>query len=228
MYTGTSDISLLSCPVLCSQWYFKLNDKECNVSKGGECSQIPSSSFQSPTTRTTLLSNLVSLTIAVTLNLNTPLPSLAIPSLNAQAPLLSPTTPFSEAKNLRTGLENGKIRPCPSTNPGCITTNPKSSSFTFPLTIPDNISKNAIQASSRTIFVFSCQYLQAEVDGSFGRDVLEFLIKGDKVVYRCMATKVTYVYPFTTALGDSKGQEERVKKIVDELGWYAPSYDSMD
>lgn len=73
------------------------------------------------------------------------------------------------------------------------------------------------------------QYLQAEVDdGGFGRDVLEFLVKGDVVAYRSIATKVTYVYPFTTALGDSKGQEERMKKIVDQLGWYAPSFDTMD
>lgn len=72
------------------------------------------------------------------------------------------------------------------------------------------------------------QYLQAEIDGGFGRDVLEFLVKGDMVAYRCMATKVTYVYPFTTALGDSKGQEERMKKILDQLGWLSPSFDSMD
>lgn len=72
------------------------------------------------------------------------------------------------------------------------------------------------------------QFLQAEVDGGFGRDVLEFLVKGDVVAYRAMATKVTYVYPFTTALGDSKGQEERMKKIVNQLGWYAPSLESME
>lgn len=72
------------------------------------------------------------------------------------------------------------------------------------------------------------QYLQAEVDGGLGRDVIEFFVKGDVVTYRCMATKVTYIYPFTTAFGDSKGQEERMKQIVDELGWYAPSFDSMD
>lgn len=67
-----------------------------------------------------------------------------------------------------------------------------------------------------------------EVDGGLGRDVLEFLIKGDVVAYRVMATQVTYVYPFTTAFGDSKGQEERMKKVVEELGWYSPSFDSMD
>lgn len=72
------------------------------------------------------------------------------------------------------------------------------------------------------------KYLEAEVDGGFGRDIMEFLVKGDVVSYRCMASKVTYVYPFTTALGDSKGQEERMKKIVDQLGWYAPSLDFMD
>nr|GEU66089.1 reverse transcriptase domain-containing protein [Tanacetum cinerariifolium] len=38
------------------------------------------------------------------------------------------------------------------------------------------------------------------------------MVKGDVVSYRCMAAKVTYVYPFTTALGDSKGQEERIRK----------------
>lgn len=66
------------------------------------------------------------------------------------------------------------------------------------------------------------------MDGGFGRDVLEFLVNGNVVKFRAMATKVTYVYPFTTALGDSRGQEERMKKIVNELGWYAPSFDSMD
>lgn len=80
-------------------------------------------------------------------------------------------------------------------------------------------------ADDRTI---AGKYLQAEVDGGFGRDVLEFLVKGDSVAYRAMATKVTYIYPFTTAFGDSKGQEERIKMITEELGWYAPSLDSMD
>lgn len=70
--------------------------------------------------------------------------------------------------------------------------------------------------------------MQAEVDGGFSRDVIEFLVKGDVVAYRAVAKKVTYVYPFTTSLGDSKGQEERMKRIMDQLGWYAPSFDSMD
>jgi hypothetical protein len=72
------------------------------------------------------------------------------------------------------------------------------------------------------------KYLQAEVDGKFDRDILEFLVKGDVVAYRCMAAKVTYVYPFTTAFGDSKGQEEKLKQINDQLGWFAPSFDSME
>lgn len=72
------------------------------------------------------------------------------------------------------------------------------------------------------------QYLQAEVDGGLGRDMLEFLVKEDVVAYRCMATKVTYIYPFTTAFGDSKGQQERLKKISDILGWHAPDFEIMD
>ena len=75
---------------------------------------------------------------------------------------------------------------------------------------------------------FPGQYLQAEVDAGFGRDVMEFLVKGDVVAYRSMATKVTYIYPFTTAFGDSKGEEERVERIVEQLGWYSPKFDTMD
>ncbi|XP_057514799.1 thylakoid lumenal 17.9 kDa protein, chloroplastic-like [Actinidia eriantha] len=183
------------------------------------------------------LKNLLSLSLA--LALSSPLPSLAIPSLSSQPSL--PTTPFSQSKSLATGLENGKIRPCPSINPGCVSTNPKSSSFAFPWTIPENRSDNAIQKLQEAVLETQKnakiqviedtpdgQYLQAEIDGGFGRDVLEFLVKGDVVAYRCMATKVTYVYPFTTALGDSKGQEERIKKIVEQLGWLSPSFDFMD
>ncbi|KAL9419689.1 hypothetical protein AB3S75_037455 [Citrus x aurantiifolia] len=187
-----------------------------------------------------ILSHLLSL--ALTATFNSPLPCLAVPSVNSQFPLLSPTTPFSQSKNLQLGLqEDGKIRPCPSTNPGCVSTNPKSSSFAFPLRIPENSTENAIQKLQEAILKTQKnvkigvvedtpfgQYLQAEVDGGFGRDVLEFLVKGDVVAYRSVAKKVTYVYPFTTALGDSKGQEERMKQIIAELGWYAPSFDSME
>ncbi|KAL2347050.1 hypothetical protein Fmac_001050 [Flemingia macrophylla] len=186
-----------------------------------------------------VLPNLLSLALAATLT--TPLPSHAIPSLNSQSPPISLTTPFSQSKNLELGLENGKIRPCPSINPGCISTNPKSSSFAFPWLIPANSSDDAIQKLREAILktqknakfqlvenTLYGQYLQAEVDGGFGRDVIEFLVKDDVVSYRCMAMKVTYVYPFTTAFGDSKGQEARLKQINDQLGWYAPSFDSME
>ncbi|CAJ1975066.1 unnamed protein product [Sphenostylis stenocarpa] len=186
-----------------------------------------------------VLPNLLSLALAATLA--SPFPSHAIPSFNSQSPPISLTTPFSQSKNLELGLENGKIRPCPSINPGCISTNPKSSSFSFPWLIPENSLDDAIQKLREAILKTQKnvkfqlvedtpdgKYLLAEVDGGFGRDVLEFLVKGDVVAYRCMAMKVTYVYPFTTALGDSKGQEARLKQINDLLGWYAPSFDSME
>ena len=71
-------------------------------------------------------------------------------------------------------------------------------------------------------------YIEAEMDGGVGRDVMEFLVKKDAgvVAYRCMATKVTFVYPFTTAVGDSKGQKQRIAAISQELGWYAPDIQS--
>ncbi|KAL6319172.1 hypothetical protein AAG906_013845 [Vitis piasezkii] len=200
---------------------------------------IPTETSRNSNTRPFLLPNLLSFALTVSLA-SSPL-SLALPSINSQSSLLPPTTPFSQSKNLQVGLENGKIRPCPSINPGCVSTNPKSSSFAFPLTIPEKYSDNAVQKLQETILKTQRnakiqvvedtpdgQYLRAEVDGGFGRDIMEFLVKGDVVAYRTMATKVTYVYPFTTALGDSKGQEERMKKIIDLLGWYAPSLDSMD
>lgn len=140
---------------------------------------------QNPNTKPVLLSNLLSLAVAVTLT--SPFPSLAIPFLNSQSQSStqpSPTTPFSESKNLATGLENGyftnlilfcgftffllikvpneffflnycrKIRPCPSINPGCVSTNPKSSSFSFPWSIPENSSNNAIEVLHIYVFPF--------------------------------------------------------------------------
>ncbi|VVB03978.1 unnamed protein product [Arabis nemorensis] len=152
----------------------------------------------------------------------------AIPSLSSSQPL---TTPFTQSKFLQTGLLNGKIRPCPSTNPGCVSTNPTSSSFAFPLSIPETDTQDPIQKLKEAIVKTQKnpkflvledtpygRYLEAEVEGSgFSRDLMEFLVKKDVVAYRCMATKVTFVYPFTTAFGDSKGQEEKMKKLVDEL-----------
>ncbi|CAA7405194.1 unnamed protein product [Spirodela intermedia] len=186
------------------------------------------------------LSSLAPLGLSLALSFSSP--SLAVPfPAGVGAPVVVPTTPFSQSRDLKFGLEDGKIRPCPSTNPGCVSTNPKSSSFAFPLVIPSGSSENAVQALKDAILrtqknvKFQVaeetpygQYLQAEVDGGFGRDVMEFLVKGDVVVYRSMATKVTYIYPFTTAFGDSKGQEERMEKIVEQLGWYSPKFDTMD
>lgn len=185
--------------------------------------------------------SIISLAIAVALI--TQPPSSAIPSFGSKSlSLPSAATPFLQAQNLPTGLEDGKIRPCPSINPGCVSSNPKSSNFAFPWTVSGKSTdgsaiqqlKDAILKTQKNVKLQPVEdtpagiYLQAEVDGGFGRDILEFLVNGDVVSFRAMATKVTYLYPFTTALGDSRGQEERIKRIVNELGWYAPSFDSMD
>uniref|UniRef100_A0ACD5XZZ0 Uncharacterized protein n=1 Tax=Avena sativa TaxID=4498 RepID=A0ACD5XZZ0_AVESA len=158
----------------------------------------------------------------------------------------SPSTPYSQSRTLLLGLDtNGKIRTCPSTNPGCVCTNPTvgaSSSVASPLIIPDATSADAAAQSLRQAIiktqknvVFKVdqqtphgQYIQAEVDGGFGRDVMEYLVRKDAgvVAYRCVATKVTFLYPFTTAIGDSRGQEQRVAAVAQELGWYAPDVSS--
>ncbi|PKA56949.1 Thylakoid lumenal 17.9 kDa protein, chloroplastic [Apostasia shenzhenica] len=177
---------------------------------------------------------------AVALSLNSPLPSLASPPPDSRS-FFPPATPYSQSQSLRTGLEDGKIRPCPSMNPGCISTNPKSSSFDFPMVIPEDSMENAVQRLRDAIVKTQRNakfqideetpyghYLQVEVDGGFGRDVMEFAVKGDIVAYRSMATKVTFIYPFTTALGNSDGQKDRISKLKAELGWFSPSFASMD
>ncbi|CAM0949711.1 unnamed protein product [Alopecurus aequalis] len=167
-------------------------------------------------------------------------------TLAAVAAAQSSSTPYSQSRTLQLGLDtNGKIRTCPSTNPGCVCTNPTvgaSSSVASPLIIPDATSADAAVQSLRqaimktqknVVFKVDQQtpnghYIQAEVDGGFGRDVMEYLVRKDAgvVAYRCIATKVTFLYPFTTAIGDSRGQEQRISAVAQELGWYAPDISS--
>ncbi|EHA8592020.1 putative thylakoid lumenal 17.9 kDa protein, chloroplastic [Cocos nucifera] len=105
--------------------------------------QTPTATSQNSTIKRLLLSSLAPLTLAMTLS--SPIASVAIPSPSSQSSPFPSSTPYSQSQNLQLGLENGKIRPCPSTNPGCVSTNPKSSSFAFPWVIPENSSENAVQ-----------------------------------------------------------------------------------
>lgn len=195
----------------------------------------PSSSSAPPVTTRRALALLLS-TSSLTLAAVVPAPAVAQAAANPFS------TPYSQSRTLQLGLDtNGKIRTCPSTNPGCVCTNPTvgaSSSVASPLIIPESTSADAAAQLLRQAIVktqknvsFNVdqqtphgQYIQAEVNGGFGRDVMEFLVKKDAgvVAYRCVATKVTFVYPFTTAVGDSRGQEQRVAAVAQELGWYAP------
>ncbi|KAG6573135.1 Thylakoid lumenal 17.9 kDa protein, chloroplastic, partial [Cucurbita argyrosperma subsp. sororia] len=226
-------------PALVSPWKKKKNNNNQFLSAVLNRTSPPSmAALPNPKHKPIFISHLLSFALSITLT--SPFPSLAIPSFNSLSSPLSPTTPFSQSKDLPIGLENGKIRPCPSINPSCVSTNPKSSSFAFPLSIPESFTGNPIQKLQEVILETQSnakiqmvedtpygQYMEAEVDGNFGRDVIEFLVRGDVAAYRIMAAKVTYVYPFTTALGDSKGQEERMKKIIEELDWYSPTFESM-
>lgn len=151
-------------------------------------------------------------------------------------------TPYSQSQTqkLQMGLLNGKIRPCPSNiNPNCISTSSMNATFAIPLEIPPEASENAtrkllsaIQTTQRNAKVVTLedtptgQFLQVEVDGVFGRDVMEFLVKSDVVTYRSLAEKVLYIYPFTTPISDFGAQDKRIKAIQEELGWNAPTWDS--
>jgi hypothetical protein len=59
----------------------------------------------------------------------------------------------------------------------------------------------------------------AEVDGRFGRDLIEFLVKKDVVTYRSIAEKVIFVYPFTTPVSDLDAQRKRMEQLRQEIGW---------
>ncbi|BAD45508.1 unknown protein [Oryza sativa Japonica Group] len=159
-----------------------------------------------------------------------------------------PSTPYSQSQSQQQfGLDaKGRIRACPSTNPGCVSTNPTvgaSCSLASPLIVPANTPTDKAAASLREAILKTQRnavikadeetayghYIQAEVDGGAGRDVMEFLLKESQsqsqevvAAYRCVATKVIFVYPFTTAVGDSRGQSQRIAAVAQELGWYAP------
>lgn len=62
-------------------------------------------------------------------------------------------------------------------------------------------------------------YVLAEVDGRFGRDLIEFLVKKDVVTYRSIAEKVIFVYPFTTPVSDLDAQRKRMEQLRQEIGW---------
>ncbi|XP_031475046.1 thylakoid lumenal 17.9 kDa protein, chloroplastic isoform X2 [Nymphaea colorata] len=95
--------------------------------------------------RPSLSSILTSAAVALSL-LCSPSSSLAIPyPISSSSSPLTTSTPYFQAQNQQFGLEDGKIRPCPSMNPGCISTNPKSSSFAFPWIIPQTDAENPLQ-----------------------------------------------------------------------------------
>ncbi|XP_020583841.1 thylakoid lumenal 17.9 kDa protein, chloroplastic-like [Phalaenopsis equestris] len=100
---------------------------------------------------------------AIAIILTSPFPSLATLPLAPQTFSTSSTTPYSQSKSLKLGLEDGKIRACPSTNPSCVSTNPLSSSFAFPLVIPQGSLQNAVQ-KLRNAIVGTQSNVKFEVD----------------------------------------------------------------
>eukprot|EP01018_Ginkgo_biloba_P003761 Gb_17184 [translate_table: standard] len=75
--------------------------------------------------------------LAVAAGLFSPLPAFALPSV--------PSTPYTQSQGLELGLENGRIRACPSTNPSCISTTSRSASFAMPWRIPQDYSDDVLK-----------------------------------------------------------------------------------
>eukprot|EP00898_Chlorokybus_atmophyticus_P007519 jgi/Chlat1/7769/Chrsp66S07241 len=176
-----------------------------------------------PASRRVMLASLLSVTA---------LPLLAAAEANA--------TPFEESKVMQLGTRDGRLRPCPSAaNPNCISTSSTDASYAPPWETPSLTTEEAVVAIKQAVFA-TCKnatftstqsseagtYLQFKVDGRYGPDAIEFLIKDDPqqrtqhtVLFRSLATKVIFVYPFQTAISDFGEQKKRLTKLRQQLDW---------
>uniref|UniRef100_A0A453E0L7 Uncharacterized protein n=1 Tax=Aegilops tauschii subsp. strangulata TaxID=200361 RepID=A0A453E0L7_AEGTS len=128
----------------------------------------PSSSSAPPaTTRRALLLSTSALTLAA-----------VVPAV-AQAAANPFSTPYSQSRTLQLGLDTnglvGKIRTCPSTNPGCVCTNPTvgaSSSVASPLIIPESTSADAAAQMLRQAILKTQKNVSFNVDQQTPHDDL--------------------------------------------------------
>eukprot|EP00270_Netrium_digitus_P009773 TRINITY_DN2996_c0_g1_i1.p1 TRINITY_DN2996_c0_g1~~TRINITY_DN2996_c0_g1_i1.p1 ORF type:complete len:328 (+),score=44.19 TRINITY_DN2996_c0_g1_i1:141-1124(+) len=175
--------------------------------------------------------------------------------LSSSSPAMADdTTPYMRSQSTlleewqQTGLVNGRIRSCPSdVNPNCVSTSSNNASYGLPWVVPtpqngssgpllsNTVSKleSAIVSSQKNASIVQSTdaeggyYIKAELDGLYGRDVLEFFVREDMVLYRSMAQRVLYVYPFTTPLGDFDAQRRHLREVQSELGWLSFSCEDL-
>ncbi|GAQ79288.1 hypothetical protein KFL_000270480 [Klebsormidium nitens] len=147
-------------------------------------------------------------------------------------------TPYSQTQGKQTvvGLLKGRLRACPSDyNPNCVSSASNNASYMSPWELPERLQgqsskaaqaiETAVLATQKNATILKSEpiddkhYVLAEVDGRFGRDLIEFLVKRDVVTYRSIAEKVIFVYPFTTPISDLDAQRKRMEQLRQEIGW---------
>ena len=97
--------------------------------------------------------------------------------------------------------------------------------FCFCLTLLDSLlCLQVVYSRSPPFSLRPGHFFLVEADGRFGRDTVEILLKKDVVLYRSMAGKIVYVYPFTTPITDFDTQRKRMASLGDTLGWSLPSF----
>ncbi|GMH45911.1 hypothetical protein BSKO_13874 [Bryopsis sp. KO-2023] len=151
------------------------------------------------------------------------------------------------ADKIEFGPLNGSIRGCPtSVNPNCISTGSlnktygpawRSGSATIDATVERIIDAVPQTCPGSELVALKSvdekQYIAFWVDGPFGKDTVEFLVKPDTtasrnwegdiegplVTYRAIAGKVKYIYPIQQPITDFDAQRKRMDAIRARLGW---------
>ncbi|CAI5476179.1 unnamed protein product [Closterium sp. Yama58-4] len=202
-----------------------------------DCGNLASASHASPRGRivSAVAGALVAIHLAAAAS---PLEAVAA-AFNAAHPWVaaaeqSPYVRAQEGQDEDVGLLDGRIRPCPlAVNPNCVSTSSLSLAYSPPWTVPSLSSATAVQrlegvlrsALKNPVIEDSVDvadgghYIRAKTDGLFGRDTVELLLRDDNVLYRSIAGRVVYIYPFTTPLTDFDAQRKRMDALGKELGW---------
>ncbi|CAI5517848.1 unnamed protein product [Closterium sp. Naga37s-1] len=208
---------------------------------GVDCGDVASASHASPRGR--IISAVAGALVAIHLAAAaSPLEAIAA-TFNAAQPSVvavvaageqSPYVRAQEEQDEDVGLLDGRIRPCPlAVNPNCVSTSSLSLAYSPPWTVPSLSTSTAVQrlegvllsALKNPVIEESVDvtdgghYIRAKTDGLFGRDTIELLLRDDNVLYRSIAGRVVYIYPFTTPLTDFDAQRKRMDALGKELGW---------
>lgn len=157
------------------------------------------------------------------------------------------STPYQDSKTVTLGVtQDGTIRSCPSNvNPNCVSTASINELYSPAWRTDTRDPKVAAEALERTVLALFAdselarsesydfgEYRAFLVPSLFGRDIMEFLVKGEFadrgwdgdvpaafVTYRSLAGSVKYVWPIQQPISDFGVQKQRIVQVREQLGW---------